>query len=177
MNPGDDSSVVRGVKAYALTSKVGTAAGGGILRHSPWDALLVASALLHGVLLLLVPSVPVVALGLWWNANTVSHNFIHLPFLRSRAGNRLFSAFLSVLLGLPQGLWKARHLAHHRGEPFRWTPVRREWIAEGVLVLLLWTGMGVLAPRFLLTVYLPGWLIGLGLCEIHGRFEHAHGTV
>src|ERR1051325_8995380 len=56
----------------------------GVLRHSPWDALLIGLAMLHGALLLLVPSVPLVAIGLWWNANTVSHNFIHLPFLRSR---------------------------------------------------------------------------------------------
>jgi hypothetical protein len=119
----------------------------------------------------------VVALGLWWNANTVSHNFIHLPFFRSRAGNRLFSAFLSLLLGLPQSFWKARHLAHHRNQEFRWWPVPREWLAEGALVLGLWAGMAALAPWFLLTVYLPGWLLGLGLCEVHGRLEHAHGTV
>jgi len=170
MNPGEDSSAICGVPRHA-------AVGIGILRHSPWDALLVGLAVLHGALLLFVPSVPVVALGLWWNANTVSHNFIHLPFFCSHTANRIFSAFLSLLLGLPQSLWKARHLAHHCDQRFRWTPLRREWIAEGVLVILLWAGLAAFAPRFLLTVYLPGWLIGLALCELHGRLEHARGTV
>jgi hypothetical protein len=154
-----------------------TPAGNTVLRHSPWDGLLVALAFLHSFLLVATPSVPLVALGLWWNANTVSHNFIHLPFFRSRAANIVFSAFLSLLLGLPQSLWKAKHLAHHRDQPFRWIPVRHEWLAEGALVLLLWVGMAIFAPWFLLGVYLPGWLIGLGLCELHGRLEHAHGTL
>jgi hypothetical protein len=39
----------------------------------------------------------VIAAGLWWNANTISHNFIHRPF-RSRALNLIFSIYLSVLL-------------------------------------------------------------------------------
>ena len=134
MNSGHDSIVIG--RDAALASNVRTV-GNSILRHSPWDALLIALAVLHGVLLLVVPSVPLVALGLWWNANTVSHNFIHLPFFRSRVGNRLFSAYLSLLLGLPQSLWKARHLAHHQDQPFRWKPVRREWLGEGALVLLL----------------------------------------
>src|SRR3954464_15979579 len=91
--------------------------GNGILRYSPRDVLLVGAAVLHGALLLVAPSVPLVAIGLWWNANTVSHNFIHLPFFRARGSNRIFSAFLSLLLGLPQSFWKAKHLAHHRGQP------------------------------------------------------------
>src|SRR4029453_14334672 len=80
-------------------------AGNTILRHSRWDGLLVALAFLHGFLLVFMPSVPLVSMGLWWNANTVSHNFIHLPFFRSRAANVVFSALLSLLLGLPQSLW------------------------------------------------------------------------
>src|SRR5687767_5967139 len=99
-----------------------TPAGNTILRHSRWDGLLVALACVHGFLLVFTPSVTLVALGLWWNANTVSHNFIHLPFFRSRAANLVFSAFLSLLLGLPQSLWRAKHLAHHRDQPFRWFP-------------------------------------------------------
>src|SRR6185295_11342646 len=46
---------------------VGVPARTGILlRHSPRDALLVGLALLHGALLVRAPSVPLVALGLWW---------------------------------------------------------------------------------------------------------------
>jgi hypothetical protein len=170
MNPGENGSAICGGSAHPEMST-------GILRHSPWDALLIGMAVLHGALLLLVPSVPLVALGLWWNANTVSHNFIHLPFFRSRAANQFFSVFLSLLLGLPQSMWKAKHLAHHRDQRFRWRPLQRKWIIEGVFVFLLWAGMAVFAPRFLLTIYLPGWLIGLALCDLHGRLEHARGVV
>src|SRR3954463_10680157 len=147
------------------------------MRHSPWDGLLVALSIAHAALLLTVPSVPLVALGLWWNANTISHNFIHLPFFRSRTANRIFSAYLSLLLGVPQSLWKGRHLAHHAGRPLRSMTARSEWMAEGALVLLLWLGLAGFAPHFLLSVYLPGWLMGLGLCELHGRLEHVRGTV
>src|SRR5262245_47224575 len=142
---GRDNMAVAGVASQRLHE---TVARHCILRHSRWDALLVGLALLHGALLLLVPSVPLIALGLWWNANTVSHNFIHLPFFRSHARNRLFSAFLSLLLNLPQSFWKARHLAHHRNQRFRWKPIRTEWIAEGVLVSLLWIAMATFAPHF-----------------------------
>jgi hypothetical protein len=100
-----------------------------------------------------------------------------LPFFRSRSANVVFSACLSLLLGLPQSLWKAKHLAHHRDQPFRWRPIRHEWIAEGALVFALWTSLAMFAPWFLVTIYLPGWLIGLGLCEMHGRWEHVRGTV
>ena len=48
-----------------------------------------------------------------WNANTIAHNFIHRPFFRARALNTAFSCYLSLLLGFPQSLWRARHLAHH----------------------------------------------------------------
>ncbi|HEU0011371.1 MAG TPA: fatty acid desaturase [Verrucomicrobiae bacterium] len=172
-----DTSLGTGRSALALRAAVNAPASTGILRHSPSDALLVGLAALHGALLVLVPSVPLVALGLWWNANTVSHNFIHLPFFRSRVVNWSFSAYLSLLLGFPQSLWRARHLAHHRDEPFQWRPVPRAWVAEGALVLAMWAVLSALAPSFFQAVYLPGWLVGLGLCQIQGHFEHARGAV
>src|SRR6266516_4157981 len=148
MNTDATIEARRVTAAPALVLTIGARARTGILRHSPWDALLVGLALLHGALLVLVPSVPLIALGLWWNANTISHNFIHLPFFRSRSTNVLFSAFLSVLIGFPQSLWAARHLAHHRDEPFRWTPVQRAWLAQGALLLALWAVLLALAPKF-----------------------------
>ena len=36
-----------------------------LLRHSSWDAVLIGLSPLHAVALLAVPSVPVVAIGLW----------------------------------------------------------------------------------------------------------------
>src|SRR5204863_229396 len=78
----------------------------GVFRHSPWDALPVALAAGHGALLLLAPAAPLVAGGLWWNSNTVSHLFIHRPFFRSRAANRLFACYLTLVLGIPQTVWR-----------------------------------------------------------------------
>jgi hypothetical protein len=177
MNPDASIEVPRAAAPPALALTISVPPRTGILRHSSWDAVLIGLALAHGALLVLMPSVPLIALGLWWNANTISHNFIHLPFFHSRAANVLFAGYLSLLLGFPQSLWAARHLAHHRGEPFRWQPVRRAWLAQGALVLAFWAILLVLVPKFFLTVYLPGWLLGLGLCQLQGRFEHAGGTV
>ncbi|HEY2124709.1 MAG TPA: fatty acid desaturase, partial [Chthoniobacterales bacterium] len=91
----------------------------GFWRFSPRDAILVTLAAIHAVLLTVWPAIPLIALGVWWNSNTVAHNFIHRPFFRSAAVNRLFSAALSVLLGIPQAVWRDRHLAHHAGIKWR----------------------------------------------------------
>ena len=135
----------------------------------------VALSIVHAAALLLAPSILVVAIGLWWSANTVAHNFIHRPFFPSRALNRAYSAYLSVVLGFPQRLWRDRHLAHHGGRPLRlrWSI---QLAVETALVLAVWTTMAVLAPRLFLTVYVPGWLLGLALCQLHGHYEHARGT-
>jgi hypothetical protein len=146
-----------------------------VLRHSNWDALLVALSFAHPAVLYLAPSIPVIALGVWWNSNTISHNFVHLPFFRWSAANRLYAIYLSVLLGIPQALWRERHLAHHRGHSlhFRWTPVM---LLESSMILGVWLLMHFLAPSFLWAVYLPGYALGLVLCYLHGYFEHAGGT-
>jgi hypothetical protein len=148
----------------------------GILRHSPWDALLVLLALAHVVLLLMTPSLAVVALGLWWNSNTISHNFIHRPFFRSQSLNTLFALYLSALLGIPQSVWRDRHLAHHAGVAWRLRP-SRQMVAEVLLVLGLWAALATYHTTFFLTVYVPGYALGLGLCWLHGYYEHRRGTV
>ena len=135
---------------------------------------------LHGLLLVAWPTLPVIALGVWWNSNTIAHNFIHRPFFRARSANLLFSAYLSVLLGIPQTLWRERHLSHHAGVTFRW---RGQWratprlAAEIALILALWTALAALHPRFLMMVYLPGYLLGLALCSLQGHYEHVSGNV
>jgi hypothetical protein len=139
-----------------------------------WDALLIALALAHGALLLTWASIAFIAMGLWWNANTISHNFIHRPFFRSRALNAAFSCYLSLLLGFPQSLWRARHFAHHGTRDRRAsTPAALDFGST----LTLWGALVAFAPRFTLTVYLPGYLFGLGLCALQGHYEHARGTV
>jgi hypothetical protein len=137
--------------------------------------VLVALAAAHAAVLLAVPSIPVIALGVWWNSNTISHNFIHRPFFRSRAANRAFGAFLSVLLGIPQSLWRDRHLAHHAGVASR-VRLSPELGIQVLLVLSTWSAIAVIAPVWFLSVYVPGYLAGLGLCAIHGYYEHAHGV-
>lgn len=146
-----------------------------VFRHSPQDAYLVALSLLQPVLIVLAPSIPLIAVGVWWNSNSVSHHFLHLPFFQSNVINRLYSLYLSVLLGIPQSVWRERHLAHHRG-----TSAQLQWTSaialEAVLISGLWGFLLFNSPRFFLTVYLPGLCLGLVLCYLHGYFEHAGGT-
>jgi hypothetical protein len=146
----------------------------GLLRHSRWDAVLIGLSFLHPMAIFLVPSIPVIAIGLWWNSNTISHNFIHLPFFRSSRWNRAYSIFLSLLLGFPQTVWRDRHLAHHAGHKgsLRFSTAS---VVELGAVLALWGCLLYAVPVFFLFVYLPGYALGLCLCFLHGYFEHAGG--
>lgn len=126
-------------------------------------------------MLMAAPSAPVIAIGLWWNANTISHYFIHRPFFRRRGANRVFAAYLSVLLGFPHALWRERHLAHHAGIAAR-TRLSHDLVMQTALVLAAWSAMLAVAPQVFLSVYVPGWAAGLLLCAAHGYYEHAHGT-
>ena len=155
-----------GIAAKADRSGAGAEAG---------DTLLVMLAGAHAAVLLAAPVAPVIAVGLWWNANTISHYFIHRPFFRRRGANRAFAAYLSVLLGFPHALWRDRHLAHHAGVAAR-TRLSRDLVMQASLVLAFWSVMLAAAPLFFLSVYLPGWAAGLLLCAAHGYYEHAHGT-
>jgi hypothetical protein len=142
------------------------------------DALPLALALTHGAVLLTWPSIPVVAVGLWWNANTISHQFIHRPFFRSRTLNGCFSCYLSLVLGFPQSLWRARHLAHHLAiEGRRERNVLKMAPFDFGVVIALWGVLLAQFPGFLLTVYLPGFVIGLAFCYLQGHYEHARGIV
>jgi hypothetical protein len=145
------------------------------VRTGPSDFLMVALAAAHAVILVTIPTLPVIALGLWWNSNTISHNFIHRPFFRRRGANLFFAACLSALLGIPQVLWRDRHLAHHAGIQHHMR-LSRELALEVALVLSLWAVIADRAPVFFLSVYLPGYIAGLGLCALHGYYEHARVT-
>jgi fatty acid desaturase len=116
-----------------------------------------------------------IGVGVWWTSNTIAHNFIHRPFFRARASNRLFALSLSALLGIPQSLWRDRHLAHHAGVRPRIHP-SSELVSQIAAVLVAWTLMIVYAPQFFLWAYLPGYAGGLLLCGIHGYYEHRGGT-
>jgi hypothetical protein len=146
-----------------------------VWRFSPRDSLLVALAALQGAVTAVFPAAPLIALGVWWNSNTIAHNFLHRAFFRSRRANLAFSAFLSVLLGIPQALWRERHLAHHAGVRWR-LRLSRQLVVESALVLFLWTALALRQPRFFAFVYLPGYLAGLALCAMQGYWEHAAGA-
>jgi hypothetical protein len=148
-----------------------------LLPQATWarrDGLLVVLAFVHGGLLLAWPSIPLIALGLWWNANTVSHRFIHRRFFGKSGLNAAFSCYLSLVLGFPQSLWRARHLAHHGGRhPEEAKLAKLDFAVCGAM----WTTLAALTPSNTVTVYLPGFLLGLGLCYLQGHYEHARGTV
>jgi hypothetical protein len=132
-------------------------------------------AFLHGTVLLAWPAAPVIALGVWWNSNTIAHNFIHRPFFHSARLNRMFSLYLSVLLGIPQTLWRERHLAHHRRLHWRLRG-SPQLMTESALIIGLWASIALVYPHFFLTAYVPGYFAGLGLCVLQGYYEHAHGV-
>src|SRR5437870_8108421 len=62
------------------------------------NALMIALAATHAVVLFTIPTAQVIALGLWWNSNTISHNFIHRPFFRrrDRKSTRLNSSHVAI---------------------------------------------------------------------------------
>jgi hypothetical protein len=139
------------------------------------DLVFVALAAIHAAAVLAWPAAPLIAFGVWWNSNTIAHNFIHRPFFRARPLNVLFSAGQSLLTGIPQTLWRDRHLAHHAGADWR---LRWSWqlVSESALVGALWIGLATASPLFFLMVYLPGFLAGLALCAAQGHYEHAGAT-
>ncbi len=163
-----------------------TAAATPALGRVAWDRPVFSAALLHGAgvtaaLALAAGCGPAarallaLALGvaMCWGANTVSHIHLHRPLFRGAAANRLFSAYLSVLLAVPQRWWKLRHLRHHGlDDPARGMRLGAEGVAEIALVIGALAALAALAPPFL-TVVLPGLAVGFGLCALQGHAEHA----
>ncbi len=156
--------------AYAAVTTSRSVSRAGV-EHAAFVGLSIA----HAAAVVLVPHPAVIAIGLWWNANTISHNFIHRPFFASAAANRTFAFFLSLLLGVPQTLWRDRHLLHHADDP-RPARLRPASQIELAGIGALWTSFAIAAPAWFLGAYLPGWAIGLGLCYLQGHYEHARGT-
>jgi hypothetical protein len=158
-----------------------------LFRFSRRDAVLVQLALLHGALLcglcLVAPERPsfsvaaslVIAALVWWSSNTVSHIHLHNPLFSARGLNRAFSLYLSLVLGVPQTLWRDKHLWHHAGEPQG--RKRRSLDGLGWLevagVMGVFVALYVQTPRFAVFTYAPGYLLGLLLCYVQGHYEHA----
>ena len=156
--------------AYAAVSTSRSVSRVGV-EHAAFVALSIA----HAAVLVLVPHPAVIGVGLWWNANTISHNFIHRPFFAAPSLNRLYAFFLSLVLGVPQTLWRDRHLLHHADDP-RPARLRAASQIELAGIGAMWTAFAIAAPGWFVWAYLPGWVLGLGLCYLQGHYEHAHGT-
>jgi hypothetical protein len=115
--------------------------------------------------------------GILWCSNTISHNQLHTPLFRARWLNRALTLWITLLTGVPQTLWRARHLWHHAGEPKRKQralPARAK--TEIMLVAALWLLGFALDPRTFLLAYLPGYALGMLLCRLQGDMEHALET-
>jgi hypothetical protein len=83
--------------------------------------------------------------------------------------------WLTLLTSVPHSLWRHRHLWHHAGEPqsrtaMPWTP---QALAEFALVGLLVAGLALLVPRAFVLAWLPGFGLGMALCQLQGWAEHA----
>src|SRR5262245_59472639 len=116
-----------------------------LFRFSERDAVFVGLSVVQAAVVIAWPSIALIAIGLWWNANTIAHNFIHRPFFRSAALNGVYSAWLTIVMGLPQSIWRERHLAHHADRAPR---VRLTWQLAIEIALLagLWIVLGVTMP-------------------------------
>jgi len=155
-----------------------------MFRHSERDAMVLGAAALHGALLVAglaianaggsfvkVAVIVPLALAMCWGCNTVAHIHIHRPLFRNGWVNAVFRGYLTVLLAVPQGWWRTRHLQHH-GIHSQHVDVRAGMVAEWAILLV---GIGLfaaLAPALLIEVYLPALGLGLGLCAMQGRGEH-----
>lgn len=97
------------------------------MKHSNFDLILLGISILQGISLyywaILFSELSTIANALifgielfffYFNPIVITHNFLHTPFFKSQALNRLFATLNSMNLGLPQILYKYHHLNHHR---------------------------------------------------------------
>ncbi len=70
-----------------------------------------------------------IALGMCWNLQCLSHNFIHNPFFGWPWLNRAFSILETLAIGLPHVCYNHYHLNHHSGDNDRKGPdgTTRDW--------------------------------------------------
>lgn len=158
----------------------------GVFRISTRDGWVVFAAALQSLVLMAAVGgahlwgsgwamglVPVVAIGTWWGANTMSHIHLHAPIFTSRRLNQVFSWWLTLSLAIPQTLWKKRHYWHHAGEPEGKRPGwDRQSRKEGGAIIGSWIILAWLFPAAFFMAYLPGYLIALCLCQLQGYREH-----
>ena len=113
-----------------------------------------------------------VALGIVWTSNTVAHIHLHTPLFTRRRWNAALSLWLSAVLHLPQTLWKHRHLAHHAETAPKKLRLSAALAREVAAALLCAALFAWLSPRYFFFAHLPGFFVGLALCQVSGVFEH-----
>jgi fatty acid desaturase len=99
-----------------------------LLAYSYWDILPVTIGVLHLVyqvaLFILFPKLSwwvLIPMGLLhsymvaWNIESVSHNFTHTPYFKSKLLNRIFALIESVAIGFSQQFYRTVHIRHHIG--------------------------------------------------------------
>ncbi|HTQ37368.1 MAG TPA: fatty acid desaturase [Steroidobacteraceae bacterium] len=118
---------MRGTADYRLEKRTR-----GLFAWSRWDALAVAAAGAHLAFVVWVVAGfgrrrwwenlacgAFYALGISWNINSVSHNFLHTPYFRWQPLNRAFSLLESVAIGFSQTFYTWVHMRHHEGNSDR----------------------------------------------------------
>ena len=99
-----------------------------VFAWSNWDVLSVLAAFAHlGFIVWLVVGFSarpwwgnlicacLYSIGMSWNINGVSHNFLHTPYFRWKQLNYAFSLLESVTIGFSQTFYTWVHLRHHEG--------------------------------------------------------------
>jgi len=108
------------------TRRARTAAHRRVFAHSTKDAWLIGLALTEFAVIvgtaLMFDRLPgwgvisAAALSVFLNCTNfqcIAHNFVHTPFFARAGLHRPFSVFNSLILGLPQTLYRYHHLNHH----------------------------------------------------------------
>lgn len=163
--PGEPAAKAPRVDVVPLA--LGLAVGGltpaipGIFAAGPWGMFLATC---------------LIGLAICWVSNTIAHLHLHRPLVRPAILGRAYSVYLSALTGVPQTIWRARHLAHHRGRPTQRIRLGAQGVLEIAAVAGVWGALAALAPDLLLYAYAPGFALGMALCQLQGRGEHLGGV-
>ena len=137
--------------------------------------LVVHAAVMVGALALPLPlAVAVIGLAMVWGSNTISHIHLHTPLFVGAGANRALGLYLTMVLAVPQTLWRHRHLVHHARHADRVPPLEGRAVGIELASIAVVAGLAGLAG--VLLPWLLGTALGYGLCALQGRMEHLAGV-